>query len=194
MAVVVAMALVPMKTAGCGGKTVCIKATAGTCPSSSEVTKFFGDGCSSEISSVDGEGTFDGQFCCYPVTPFSGSFTDDVTVGCFGSGGFAEGGFGGIGGCDGCGCGACGGVDVGGAGGVGGGCANCISQVSNGGDPDSLCPISVEPFNQLLDCACSVCQVECVDSTCASASLTSTCADCLQSNCSAVFINCANDI
>ncbi|MFT3773594.1 MAG: hypothetical protein QM820_50100 [Minicystis sp.] len=202
-ATVLALAFMPMKTGGCGGKTVCIKASNGICPSADGALQFFQGGlqggfdCSSTIESVNGEASFDGQFCCYPITETS--FGDIGT--CIGVGGFA--GFAGSGGClgcggcfDGCCFGECGGFGgVAGSGGTGGtvSCTSCADQLSIGGDPDQLCGSSFMSWSSLQSCGCGICGTECSASLCVSAGLDSTCADCLNLNCSAEFSGCAMD-
>ena len=200
-AVVIAMTLVPMKTTGCGAKTACIKAKQGpdgaTCPSAVEATTFFHSQCAQEVASADGEPTFDGQFCCYPVTMFDNGSFGDFPAECFGGGGFSQGGFAG---CGGCGCdGNCGGFGgfgaAGGFGGEGGSvCVSCPQQFDQGGEPSLLCSFSFDRWNELLDCGCNVCGTECELSICFSEPATPTCTTCLQNNCAAQFINCMNDI
>jgi hypothetical protein len=61
----------PLKAAGCTGSTACIDVpqamyAAKGCPSRSAAGTFFAGACA--VASVDGEGSYDGEFCCYPVT------------------------------------------------------------------------------------------------------------------------------
>ncbi|WP_438037113.1 hypothetical protein [Sorangium sp. So ce204] len=66
----VAPALFLAGAAGCG-KRACFHWTAleGACPSSDEARVFFENpGCVSSIDSIDSEGDFDGELCCYDVT------------------------------------------------------------------------------------------------------------------------------
>lgn len=61
--------------AGCG-KVGCFEYTeieyeeaGGTCPSQDEAVDYFGGrGCSSDVVSVDSEGEFNGNYCCYDIT------------------------------------------------------------------------------------------------------------------------------
>ncbi|WP_434048706.1 MULTISPECIES: hypothetical protein [Sorangium] len=64
------LALAALLASGCG-KRACFHWTEleGACPSSEEALVFFENpGCLSEIDSIDGEGDFDGELCCYDVT------------------------------------------------------------------------------------------------------------------------------
>ena len=66
----VAPALLFAGSAGCG-KRACFHWTEleGACPSSDEARLFFENpGCLSAVESIDSEGDFDGELCCYDVT------------------------------------------------------------------------------------------------------------------------------
>ncbi len=116
--VAVAVAALPFKAGGCG-TTACITVTPaqlvnGACPGPAAALARFSDpNCPSTISNVDGAGTLDGNFCCYPVDTQNdgeaiecgegvggGSFGVGVggtsfSGGGFGGGTFGAGGFGG---------------------------------------------------------------------------------------------------
>ncbi|WP_437642211.1 hypothetical protein [Sorangium sp. So ce854] len=67
---VLALAVPALLASGCG-KRACFHWTEleGACPSRDEARVFFDNpGCLSEIASIDGEGDFDGELCCYDVT------------------------------------------------------------------------------------------------------------------------------
>jgi hypothetical protein len=147
----------PFVGSGCG-RTACItltddERTSGICPSVSAAGPRFGvdSNCPGAISSVDGEGTFDGSFCCYPVTPLDGA----GDFGCVSG----VGGFGGFGTATGTG----GGFGTGGFG-TGGSCQLC-QQIFQGFsiDPAQLCPTgSGTAFNSLVMCGCSS-TASCID-------------------------------
>jgi hypothetical protein len=66
----VAPAVLLAGSAGCG-KRACFHWTEleGACPSSDEARVFFENpGCLSAVESIDSEGDFDGELCCYDVT------------------------------------------------------------------------------------------------------------------------------
>jgi hypothetical protein len=164
---VVAIGLLPFK-AGCGSRTACIPvapdvyAKTGQCPSVEKASEFFfGGNCfGSKVQSVDGEGTYDGQHCCYPVTNNDSEF-GGVPEFC---------GFGGAGG------GA-------GAGGFGGGCTTCEDFVTTPGiSPNALCNGFDSTFLDLRDCACQVCST-CKLNFCQDAAPTIECLDCLADGC-----------
>ncbi|XXT14234.1 hypothetical protein WME94_28700 [Sorangium sp. So ce429] len=57
-------------SSGCG-KRACFQWTEleGACPSSEEARVFFTNpGCLNAVESIDSEGDFDGELCCYDVT------------------------------------------------------------------------------------------------------------------------------
>lgn len=169
---VMALCLLPFKAGGCAGKTACISvspadfAKTGQCPSAAQMTDFFFDDCfGGHVESVDGEGTYDGQLCCYPVTNFDEN------------GGIAEcfGGFGG---------------GVGGAGGFGGGCATCADFVATPGlSPNVLCNGFDQTFLDLQDCGCQVCPT-CALNFCKNVGATTECLNCVESECVSAFSAC----
>ncbi|KYF96791.1 hypothetical protein BE20_55975 [Sorangium cellulosum] len=65
-----APAFLSLVAGGCG-KRACFHWTEleGACPSSDDAYVFFENpGCLSSIESIDSEGDFDGELCCYDVT------------------------------------------------------------------------------------------------------------------------------
>jgi hypothetical protein len=187
----------PFLQSGCGS-TACIQLNAGDhgkCPSASAAFPRFSDPmCPGTITSVDGEGSLDGELCCYPVsqdssTPFPGGCGVDIG-GFSGTGngggfsttasGFGTGGFGG----------------TGGAGG-GGPCGTCW-EVLNGqfpNDPSQLCPASQTAVSDLTTCACNTgesCDTTCSDNLCAGTQPTGSCFSCISSDtaCMAAFQEC----
>lgn len=76
-------ALLAAASAGCGQRA-CIEWSQfeGTCPSAAVAPSLIGT-CTN-ITSVDGEGTHEGELCCYPVTkvgPLPDCFTEPTTTG-----------------------------------------------------------------------------------------------------------------
>ncbi|UQA55613.1 hypothetical protein [Polyangium aurulentum] len=170
-----AVASLLMGGAGCGSSTACFYWTEaeGACPSQGEALDFFQDPfCSSSITSVDSEGTFEGDTCCYDVSENDSSFGDStcfpgnigpggpetsvgVTVGVGGAGGVAVGPGG-----------------VGGAGGAGAGgsgdCSKC-KQFMLETDAPPLCGASIPLYDALTNCRCAVnspCFQACESSAC----------------------------
>ncbi|XXX71656.1 hypothetical protein WMF30_28825 [Sorangium sp. So ce134] len=91
----VALALL-LLSAACG-KRACFHWTEleGACPSSEDAYVFFENpGCLSSIESIDSEGEFDGELCCYDVTTVDTGDEECKVVqnpvpGSVGAGGFA---------------------------------------------------------------------------------------------------------
>lgn len=179
-AAVFACALLPMKTGGCGGSTACITispeeyAKRGGCPPVSEMEEFFFGSCNfdfSNVLSIDGEGSYDGQLCCYPVTKSNNDF-----------GGIAEECTGGVAG-------------AGGFGGAGGGCASCAQAIAEPGIP----PIAVcsafggSPYGDLSACACASC-VECELNLCKNVGPTAECLACLAEACVSEVAACESEL
>src|SRR5690348_7925233 len=86
--------LVPFAgSGGCGSRTACFQYSQAefdlkmSCPAQDQaLPNFTNPSCPGAIVSVDGQGNFDGQLCCYPVT------YDDITSDCNGTGAFGTGG------------------------------------------------------------------------------------------------------
>lgn len=179
-ALVLALALLPAK-GGCGGQTACIKAKAnGVCPAATEASTFFFSQCGGPVRSVDGEGVFDGQFCCYPVTAFpsNGSIVDFPSECGAGGAVIGTGGFGTT-------------TGVGGAGGFP--CQPCSPALEVGTDA-FICPGSQPLWDAIDACACAdFCAVECSGSICAEVGLDSTCLSCLQGSCPGELTACKDD-
>jgi hypothetical protein len=176
---VAAALLLPLTGAACG-RTACFEWTPpeGACPSQEEAIIYFSDpSCPGSVRSVESEGSFDGQLCCYSVTHNDTTVVGqgcDVGVGGFGSG---EGGFG-----------SAVAVGVGGSSGEGGfgtgGGSSCVfcSDVLFNGQPFEipLCPGSDVAFKELSGCACSACDVECNDNFCSGGPMSADCEVCMQ--------------
>jgi hypothetical protein len=181
---VFALALgLPFAGSGCG-KQACFFWTEaeGTCPTRDEAIDFFGDtSCDSPIESIDSEGEFDGELCCYDVTERdTGEILCDGSVG---AGGFGTGG-----------------VAV--STGAGGSCQTCSSFATSafmGASPAGLCPSSQGIFTTLSTCLCSgACQPVCsTDLVCMGQSSSTVCFDCATDSavgCGSQFSACVNDI
>jgi hypothetical protein len=181
-AVAAATVLLPIKAGGCG-RTACITFSqakydknGGSCPSSADaMTRFNGPCGGGVISAVNGDGIFDGEFCCYDV------MTDDSFIGdCFG--GFA---------------GSPGTAGFGGIGGVGGGplpCDPCSTALTQGVFNPLCGGNSQSTFSALQSCGCSFCPTECNQTLCSDVALDTTCGDCLSVNCGTEFTDCSNDV
>lgn len=175
LATVLAMALLPFKAGGCSSNTACITmsasayAKAGQCPSIEEVAEFFTEGCDVSIASVDGEGTYADQLCCYPVTELS---SNNSTAECFG-GGFGTGGFAGAGG----------GFPT---------CTTCADQIGGEGSFDltALCVASNGAWLDLELCACTACDMLCGLNLCEHAVPTTECLSCAAESCGAELDAC----
>ena len=182
---------------GCGANQACFYWTQaeGSCPSQKEALDFFQGNnqfCQSGVTSVDSEGTFDGDVCCYDVTEVDNSFGGD----CFiepgppppnvttsvGSGGAA--GMGGFGG-------------AGGAGGTGGSdCSGCAAFFTNT-NPPPLCANSVPLYEALTDCECQgPCASACGQNVCLGMPSDTPCDMCLlnqNTGCGMLVSQCLND-
>ncbi|WP_281312250.1 hypothetical protein [Polyangium sp. y55x31] len=194
--------LLTVSSSGCGTDRACFYWTEleGACPSQGEALDFFqGDFCSSTITSVDSEASFEGDTCCYDVTEDSSAFSTcvpspgplppgtSVAVG--------VGGFGGVGG------GSAGGAAGagGGMGGSGGGstCSSC-KQFLLEDNPPELCPDSVPLYEAFTDCKCfGACASVCGEACMSSQVPASDCENCLLDNssngCGMQFLACSND-
>lgn len=175
----------------------------GACPSEEDALVFFEDPTcpgSGEIKSVESDGVFEDDACCYAVTKRDNSYP----VGCFGGvppgTSVTSGGPSGVTSTSGGGFGGAGGSSVtSGVGGAGGAspCVRCAEAIS-GGDTSSLCPSSQELFDLLAECMCKgvcagVCAAECSSAVPAGME----CQQCLTDSmmgCGAQFDACANDL
>jgi len=190
--------LLTVGSSGCGTDRACFYWTEieGACPAQDEALDFFqGDFCSSSITSVDSEPSFEGDTCCYDVSEDNSSFSTCVPGGppgtAVGVGGFG-GSVSGVGGAAGTG-------GVGGTGGTGGGptCATC-KQFLLEDMPPELCANSVPLYEAFTDCKClGACATVCGDS-CMSSSVPATeCENCLldttSNGCGQQFFACSND-
>jgi hypothetical protein len=185
---------------GCNGRTACLQYSPGeyaangnVCLSPSQALGSFTDpSCPGPITSVDGDGSYDGELCCYPVT--YADITPDCGQG--GSGGSVV---------------TPPGVDVGETVGFAsatgtavssstGPCdTSCADALTNGGVP---CPgPGSASFGALIFCACggidagiqcdSVCQSFCSQQP--SSTMDSSCAACLMSACPSQLANCVSN-
>jgi hypothetical protein len=190
-ALIAATALVPLHSGGCSQKTTCITfgqaayAQAGNqCPSSEDAFKRLTADCSGQISAVQGEGTFDGEFCCYAVVENTGDFTEPP---CLGSGGVGPVGESSVA------------VGVGGfstssvgVGGAIGSCRSCTQALMNG-VTGSFCSGSLDLFGPLQSCGCGACQAQCKQSLCSNGAVDMACSACLQASCNMQLLACEND-
>jgi hypothetical protein len=187
----------PLKAAGCTGSTACIDvpeasyATKG-CPTKSAAGTFFAGACA--VASVDGEGSYDGEFCCYPVTQIGGEVDcggvpagvngvggGPSTVGVSGTGGF--------------------GTDVATSSGVGvftdagQGCVSCSQAVAGMQFPVSVCGGAAgAAFMAVVSCACSACAMQCTTSICAMVGpASSDCVNCATTSCNAEISACLSN-
>lgn len=183
---------------GCGADQACFYWTEaeGQCPSQSEALAFFSSpsNCSNDIVSVDSDGTFDGDVCCYEVTKNGDQFNDcfipspptpgvTTTVGVGGSG--AMGGFGGASS-----------TSVGAGGSGGSSCVGCAGFFTNT-NPPPLCTGSVMLYEALTACQCTgPCASACGDNICMSMPSNSACDTCMlnqNTGCGMLVSDCLND-
>jgi|GEM_PF-3402717 len=183
-------------SASCGSDKACIYFTQAdydidnACTSRDDVLEFFqGDFCSTPIVSVDSDGIFDGDTCCYEVTE-SDEFwgcgvvpTPPPDAGTGGVGG--TGGFGGTGG------------GTSGMGGAGGSetCARC-AQFLLETNPPPLCAASIPIYEAYSDCKCyGPCKTVCADN-CSMQTPSTECETCMldtTSGCGNEYLACASD-
>jgi hypothetical protein len=191
LAVAALVATLPFSGSACG-RTACFQFTQdlydqhGACPAQENALANFSDpSCPGPVVSVDSEGTFDGELCCYSVT--QQAIDPVIGGGCFNGGGFG-GGFGGVS----VGFGGAGGVNTTaisvttGVGGQGGspGCSTCAAEAATPSmDQSLLCPDAATFWDALTSCACGTgaCSAACFDTFCVglSSSGTSPCMTCL---------------
>ena len=193
--------LLPLASSGCT-KVACFEWTEaeGVCPAQDEALIFFADpfcgAGASEIQTIESDGEFDDNACCYEVTKRGDDdvfFCDStgVTVGVGGTGGVSTGGVAGgsVGGAGGAGGG------MGGAGGAQPPCIRCSDALS-GGDPTLLCSGSTELYTDYMMCTCvDVCSMVCSDS-CAGQPKSEECITCESdtvNGCGNQLSACAND-
>jgi hypothetical protein len=179
---VTALAL-PMKATGCG-RSACITVTQaqllnGSCPSRQTAqSRFSGPDCPGSVTSVDSDGTLDGNLCCYAVT------TDDNGETSCGEGGSS------------------GDVFEGeeessstGFGGSTGACGTC-QEVLNGAPFNStmMCSDSLAALQALQTCACNgTCMAACDPNLCISNAPDVGCLSCLQASCTGQLTTCHQD-
>jgi len=136
--------------AGCAGKTACVKTKGGACASPADALSSFHTSCdSSRIQSVDGEATFDGEYCCYPVTesPYDIACQDAAGGGEAVGGGDPVGGFGGGPSCLKCAC-----SDTM----ANGGCADLCDQKFVDPTPPNFCN-GADPLSMCAACIMTIC-------------------------------------
>lgn len=210
VAVVAAVAMLPVKAGGCSGRTACFTFTqaayaknGGACPAANPaLLRFSAGNCGfGPVSSVDGEGAFDGELCCYPVTQTSNTFFDCGTTG--------PGGPGGVGGSFVTSVGT--GVSVGTAASAGGSfstsssagggstgtCFTCNDELTGTStDPGQLCPSAAMFWSALNNCKCGdgPCTTVCSASACMGVTPSAACAACIgdpgPSGCGAELASC----
>lgn len=183
-----ALLAIPLSSASCA-HTACFlwSAEAGECPAQNEaLARFSSPDCGGVVQSVDGQGSFDGQLCCYPVTQIGSS---DFGVGdC----NIIEEPPSGVGGAT---------TGTSGVGGVGGSpCTSCANGILGSTlDPPSLCPAAQMLFDQLFFCACKgPCAAQCGDNVCSSQPGSQECGNCVTTpdpdGCADEFNACSNDL
>lgn len=204
-ALVFALGATLVSSAGCS-EGACFQwtATEGVCPAQADALTFFEEPTChfSDIKTVDSDGEFEDNACCYAVTKYDDNderfFTCDgssagvgVTVG---GGGFGGGGVGGA-------PGVGGGPQVASSSGVGGGTSMCVgcAEAMTSGSTEELCPASKELYDAFQACACNgPCASVCSDSCAAMMpSQSQACSDCLadpMAGCGEPFAACANDV
>jgi hypothetical protein len=207
LALALALLCVPLVSAGCG-KTACFEWTEaeGECPAQGEARAFFEEPfCgTSVIQTVDSEGTFDDNACCYDVTQdddeyYYGCDTGGVSgvsaVGASAVSVSSSSSTGGVGGASGSSSGQGGSGGMGGAGGSVG-CIRCGEAIS-GGDPGMLCSNSIALYESYMQCMCSgACAMSCTDA-CMMLPMSMACQDCMGdtvSGCGNELSACATDM
>jgi hypothetical protein len=198
----------PLFGAGCSD-TACFQwsEAEGACPAEEDALAFFQDvNCPdlSEINSVEGEGYFEEDACCYPVTRRD---DEDFFGGCFGGVPSPVGvsvvavGVSGVGGAGGVmtASGAGGISGAGGAGGAGGSeiCTHCSEALFEGGSGE-FCEGSLALFTDFTDCMCKTLCADACASECSMGSLPSSmvCNQCVNdtmSGCGVAFNACQTD-
>ena len=198
VAVLAAAILLPLKAGACGSHTACFTFSqaayakhGNACPAAmpAALNRFSSNACGTlgPISSVDGEGSFDGEFCCYPVTEASNFFD------CSGSGGFVNtatsiGGFGGSGGFGGFGgfmdtTSSTGGFSA--SSGTDGGmpmCFTCNDELNGVSmDPGQLCSAAAMFWSALNTCNCGSgpCTMACSATACSGIMPSPECKTCM---------------
>jgi hypothetical protein len=186
--VVLFVAALPIKTGGCG-RTACITVSAsqlvnGACPSAAVAQARFADTTcgSGAITSVDGAGSLDDGFCCYPVTEGDGNPNGPVECGVGGGMGVTTGtGFFGNGGSI---------TGFGGSGGSGT-CSTCSAALSGAVPFGQVCAGPSTLLDALEVCACSAtCGSACNPTLCVKNAPDDGCASCLQLACPSQLAAC----
>jgi hypothetical protein len=195
-AVIAAALVLPVKAGGCGSSTACFTFSqgaydkaGGTCPvNDAALARLSDTSCGSlgPVASVNGEGTFDGEFCCYPVTQANDFFecgSSGFGGGSFSSGG-GFGGFGGVGGAGGIG-GVLDGVStsISGTGGSTGTCFTCNDELTGVSmDPGQLCASAATFWSALNTCNCGSgpCTIACSATACMGVTPSAECKACME--------------
>jgi hypothetical protein len=190
--VMVAALALPFKAGGCG-RTSCLTLSkaqiqSGICPSQSEAAARINGpnncGFNSTTTTIEGDGTLDGELCCYPVSEQTVN-----TICGFGAGGSPGGttGFGGETTST-----ATGFV---GTGGSMPGCAPCNAALQ--GTPfDLVCGLSMArtDLQNLEMCGCgNTCMSVCDQTLCIGNKPSDGCMSCLQSGCLTQLVTCQNN-
>lgn len=164
------MAVLSAGSVNCGSDQACFYFTqveydiGNACPTRENALAFFqGNTCSSPITSIDSDGTFDGTTCCYDVSNSNDFFNTcgfeptpvpppDVTVG-------SSTGIGGTGG-----VGGAGGAGAGGTGGNGE-CVGCAGFLTNTMPPPFCSTNSQKLYEAYTECVCNgPCMMFCANS------------------------------
>lgn len=189
----------PLPLAGCG-QTACFtwSKNEGACPAQDDALSFFRNpDCPSSILSVDSDGAFANNLCCYGVTKQDTAFRGG-DIACFPPGGGGVGGFGGTGPT---------GVVT-----VGSGppppipsepepsCFHCAQAIENtSSSQGGVCPESKKLLALVVDCVCNgPCVSVCAENFCQPFTDPSPeCLSCIAdpaAGCGVDFEQCANDI
>jgi hypothetical protein len=217
------VAVLPLSSGACGN-TACLvysqaQYTANNgCPAASTaLASFSSPDCPGAVTQVLGAGSYDGEYCCYPVTQ-QDSQNQGCSFGGDGLGGF--GGSAGFGGAGGVACAAEGdacatedeccaslicnqnnqcAVFGAGGGGAGGGCSSCNTELAAlGSDASQLCGSAAPLWDSLISCSCNggTCSAACAPTFCAGTSPDTGCTSCLDdttTGCGQALAACMSD-
>jgi hypothetical protein len=180
----------PLSSAGCG-QTACFtwSGDEGDCPLQSKALPFFQDpACPGSVASVDSDGDFANNLCCYTVTKQDSGRGDD-TIPCAA----VPPGFDGVGGAGTSGIA----VSTGGSVSPPPSCLQCAQALASDAEPFDVCAQSKTPLQSVTSCMCNgLCKSSCEASFCKDDEADSACLSCLgdtATGCGAEFDKCVND-
>ena len=194
-AVLAAVIVLPLKAGACGGHTACFTYSqaaydkaGGACPSGITALSRFRDtscGDTGPVDALNGDGSFDGEFCCYPVTPSpdSSGFSDCEVGGVGGS--FETSAVGAGGSSQSMTAGGFSDATVTSSTGVlfdAGVCGSCAAELeSDAADPTQLCPAASMSWFALENCLCNggACSGACSTNACVGEAPDSGCLACI---------------